>query len=192
MIFELFSKVFWNLIRHWFYFSADYLVNWSCVLISAISDIEVEHIEINEPTHISVPGYEKAVEFGKLFKFAYKLEGQGESSLLKLNILVIWIVYFLYLSFNVPWYELTLLKKICCLKLYFLVYWTNTLQCIDLIGHDWSLTSLNFQHEALYKWSHFQHSKKWTFTFKWQIYKFSISNQLFYWKNMALVGIWTQ
>lgn len=60
-----------------FCFRGDYLVNWSCVLKSAISDIEVEHLEVNAPTNISVPGYEKPVEFGKLYKFAYKFEGQG-------------------------------------------------------------------------------------------------------------------
>lgn len=59
------------------FFRGDYLVNWSCTLRSAISDIEVEHLEISMPTRISVPGYEEPVEFGKLFKFAYKVQGQG-------------------------------------------------------------------------------------------------------------------
>ncbi|KAI3474661.1 hypothetical protein Pfo_029846 [Paulownia fortunei] len=51
------------------------LVNWDCVLRTAISDIEVEHIEIKERTAIRVPGYEKPVEFGVLTSFAYPLEG---------------------------------------------------------------------------------------------------------------------
>ncbi|XP_030936958.1 valine--tRNA ligase, mitochondrial 1-like isoform X2 [Quercus lobata] len=52
------------------------LVNWDCVLRTAISDIEVEHIEIKERTLLNVPGYEKPVEFGVLTSFAYPLEGE--------------------------------------------------------------------------------------------------------------------
>lgn len=33
------------------------LVNWSCALKTAISDIEVEWTDIEKATHISVPGY---------------------------------------------------------------------------------------------------------------------------------------
>ncbi|KAL2250611.1 UNVERIFIED_CONTAM: Valine--tRNA ligase, mitochondrial 1 [Sesamum indicum] len=51
------------------------LVNWDCVLRTAISDIEVEYIEIKERTPLRVPGYEKPVEFGVLTSFAYPLEG---------------------------------------------------------------------------------------------------------------------
>ncbi|XP_018564087.1 valine--tRNA ligase-like [Anoplophora glabripennis] len=59
-------------------YRADHLVNWSCVLRSAISDIEVEHVNVEGPTNISVPGYEKPVEFGTLTKFAYKLKDSDE------------------------------------------------------------------------------------------------------------------
>lgn len=51
------------------------LVNWSCSLRSAISDIEVDKIEIPGRTFLSIPGYEKQVEFGVLVLFAYKVEG---------------------------------------------------------------------------------------------------------------------
>ncbi|KAL8036187.1 hypothetical protein ABFS82_12G140100 [Erythranthe guttata] len=51
------------------------LVNWDCVLRTAISDIEVEPIELSERTPIRVPGYEKPIEFGVLTLFAYPLEG---------------------------------------------------------------------------------------------------------------------
>ncbi|KAG5898252.1 hypothetical protein JTB14_029630 [Gonioctena quinquepunctata] len=59
-------------------YRADHLVNWSCVLQSAISDIEVEHVSINGPTNVPVPGYEKPVKFGVLTKFAYKVDGKDE------------------------------------------------------------------------------------------------------------------
>ncbi|CAK9135223.1 unnamed protein product [Ilex paraguariensis] len=51
------------------------LVNWDCVLRTAISDIEVEHVEIKDRTLLKVPGYENPVEFGVLTSFAYPLEG---------------------------------------------------------------------------------------------------------------------
>ncbi|KAI4347497.1 hypothetical protein L6164_008307 [Bauhinia variegata] len=51
------------------------LVNWDCVLRTAISDIEVDYIDIKERTPLKVPGYDKPVEFGVLTSFAYPLEG---------------------------------------------------------------------------------------------------------------------
>ncbi|EPS67721.1 hypothetical protein M569_07052, partial [Genlisea aurea] len=54
------------------------LVNWDCVLRTAISDIEVvEYIDIKDITHLKVPGYENRVEFGVLTSFAYPLEGDS-------------------------------------------------------------------------------------------------------------------
>lgn len=67
---ELFSK---NLI-----YRQDHLVNWCCVLQSAISDIEVEHVEIKEPTSFRVPGHENPIEFGRLYFFAYKVCDAGK------------------------------------------------------------------------------------------------------------------
>lgn len=58
-------------------YRADYLVNWSCVLRSAISDVEVEQLQIDKPTRISVPGYATPIEFGVLTKFAYKFVDSG-------------------------------------------------------------------------------------------------------------------
>lgn len=49
------------------------LVHWSCALNSAISDVEVEHQEVTKGSMLRVPGYEKAVEFGYLLHFAYRL-----------------------------------------------------------------------------------------------------------------------
>ncbi|XP_054877845.1 valine--tRNA ligase, mitochondrial isoform X1 [Poeciliopsis prolifica] len=51
------------------------LVNWSCALQSAISDIEVETKDVSGPTLMSVPGYDNKVEFGTMFTFAYTVEG---------------------------------------------------------------------------------------------------------------------
>ncbi|KAL3526173.1 hypothetical protein ACH5RR_014545 [Cinchona calisaya] len=51
------------------------LVNWDCILRTAISDIEVDHIDIKERTLLKVPNYKDPVEFGVLTSFAYPLEG---------------------------------------------------------------------------------------------------------------------
>uniref|UniRef100_A0A182QJU0 Valine--tRNA ligase n=1 Tax=Anopheles farauti TaxID=69004 RepID=A0A182QJU0_9DIPT len=54
------------------------LVNWCCTLESAISDVEVENVEIAGPTELPVPGYEKHVTFGRLVDIAYKVQGSTE------------------------------------------------------------------------------------------------------------------
>ncbi|CAG9534339.1 unnamed protein product [Cercopithifilaria johnstoni] len=54
------------------------LVNWCCVLRSAISDIEVEKVELSGRTLLSVPGYLKKIEFGVLTSFAYPIENSDD------------------------------------------------------------------------------------------------------------------
>lgn len=50
------------------------LINWSCTLRSAISDIEVDKKELTGRTLLPVPGYREKVEFGVLISFAYPVE----------------------------------------------------------------------------------------------------------------------
>jgi len=54
------------------------LVNWSCSLNSAISDIEVDKKELSGRTLLPVPGYSESVEFGVLTSFAYPVEDSDE------------------------------------------------------------------------------------------------------------------
>ena len=56
------------------------LVNWCCRLKTAISDIEVDYIDIEKPTMLSVPGHDKTkkYEFGTLTSFAYKVDGSDD------------------------------------------------------------------------------------------------------------------
>lgn len=49
------------------------LVNWSCTLKSAISDIEVDKLELTGRTLLSIPGYQEKIEFGILVLFAYEV-----------------------------------------------------------------------------------------------------------------------
>ena len=55
------------------------LVNWSCALQSAISDIEVDSIALEGTQALKLPGYENAVKFGVMYEFAYPVEGSGGS-----------------------------------------------------------------------------------------------------------------
>jgi valyl-tRNA synthetase len=50
----------------------------SVALQSAISDIEVDSLELEGATPISVPGYEKKIQFGVMYEFAYPVEGGGD------------------------------------------------------------------------------------------------------------------
>ena len=56
-------------------YRANRIVTWSCALRSAISSIEVEHIEVDGATKINVPGHPRPVEIGVLHSFAYKVKG---------------------------------------------------------------------------------------------------------------------
>lgn len=55
------------------------LVNWCCKLKTAVSDIEVDYIDVPKRMGVPVPGYDKPVEFGAITSFAYPYEdGSGE------------------------------------------------------------------------------------------------------------------
>jgi valyl-tRNA synthetase len=56
------------------------LVNWSCALKTALSDLEVEYIDLTGPTRLAVPGHDpnKKYEFGTLTHFDYKVKGSDE------------------------------------------------------------------------------------------------------------------
>lgn len=59
-------------------YRANRLVNWSCKMKTAISDIEVDKIELTGPTLLSVPNHDEKVQFGVLTSFAYKVEDSEE------------------------------------------------------------------------------------------------------------------
>ena len=58
------------------------LVNWSCTLRSAISDIEVDKVEIPGRTFLSIPGYDDQVEFGVMVLFAYKVDDDSNEEVI--------------------------------------------------------------------------------------------------------------
>eukprot|EP00892_Ulva_mutabilis_P005873 jgi/Ulvmu1/3658/UM017_0072.1 len=56
------------------------LVNWCCKLRTAVSDIEVEYIDVEKATLLPVPGYTEPVEFGAIVSFAYPIDTPGEGA----------------------------------------------------------------------------------------------------------------
>jgi len=56
----------------------DRLCHWSCSLQSAISDVEIDKIEISKKTFLEVPGYAKRVAFGIIHKFGYRVVDSEE------------------------------------------------------------------------------------------------------------------
>jgi valyl-tRNA synthetase len=58
-------------------YRATRLVNWDCTLNTAISNVEVDHIEIERNEKIKIGERLKKVEYGFLFDFAYKIEDSG-------------------------------------------------------------------------------------------------------------------
>lgn len=59
-------------------YRANRLVNWSCSLKTAISDMEVNYEDVNKPTKFSVPNHPSKYEFGTLTEFAYKVKDSDE------------------------------------------------------------------------------------------------------------------
>lgn len=57
------------------------LVNWSCKLKSAISDIEVDHEELTERKTLQVPDYDRRIEFGIIETFAYEVFNENKSAI---------------------------------------------------------------------------------------------------------------
>jgi len=59
-------------------YRAQRLVNWDSQLKSAVSDLEVDYITFEGPDKIMVPGYDRKVDFGMFWEWAYQVEGTGE------------------------------------------------------------------------------------------------------------------
>ena len=55
-------------------YRAERIVHWCCALRTAISDIEVEELELKGSTKLKVPLHDGEYEFGVLIDFAYKLK----------------------------------------------------------------------------------------------------------------------
>jgi len=61
-------------------YRAERLVNWCCHLRTALSDIEVDYIDIEGPTPLKLPGRAQPVTFGVAHRFVYPLAPQGTAT----------------------------------------------------------------------------------------------------------------
>ena len=50
------------------------MVNWCCALQTAISDVELEDLEVEKPTKMAITRHKGTYEFRVLIDFAYKLK----------------------------------------------------------------------------------------------------------------------
>ena len=75
---EAVKEAFVRLHERGLIYRANRLVNWSCALRTAISDIEVENMEIKGITTIKVQSDTTPAEVGVLIEFAYKLKNSKE------------------------------------------------------------------------------------------------------------------
>ena len=55
-------------------YRAKRMVNWCCALQTAISDVELENLDLDKPTKLSIPNHKGTYEFGVLIDFAYKFK----------------------------------------------------------------------------------------------------------------------
>jgi len=60
-------------------YRANRLVNWDCKLTTALSNLEVNNIEVPGRTLLSVPNYEKKIEVGVIVYFKYPIDGSEET-----------------------------------------------------------------------------------------------------------------
>jgi valyl-tRNA synthetase len=59
-------------------FRSTRIINWDCVLNTAVSNIEIDYIELEKRKRMEMPGYDKPVLFGAIWEFAYKVVGSDE------------------------------------------------------------------------------------------------------------------
>eukprot|EP00116_Pleurobrachia_bachei_P005426 sb/3465688/ len=74
------NEAFVNMHEKGLIFRQNRLVNWSCALKSAISDIEVNKVEVKGRTLLKVPGYIDPVEVGIIEEFKYRVTGTTDET----------------------------------------------------------------------------------------------------------------
>jgi valyl-tRNA synthetase len=72
------QEAFLQLHEKGYIYRATRLVNWDCTLNTAISNIEVDHVEILKETKMTVGNSKKKYQFGVLTEFIYLVEDTNE------------------------------------------------------------------------------------------------------------------
>ncbi|KAI1266798.1 tRNA synthetases class I-domain-containing protein [Xylariaceae sp. FL1019] len=72
------TETFCKLHEEGIIYRANRLVNWCTKLNTALSNLEVTNVDLNGRTLMSVPGYDKKIEFGVICHFKYPIKGSDE------------------------------------------------------------------------------------------------------------------
>jgi valyl-tRNA synthetase len=73
------TETFVRMHEEGYIYRSNRLVNWCTQLNTALSNLEVDNIELEGRTLLDVPGYERKVEFGVITHFKYQIEGSDET-----------------------------------------------------------------------------------------------------------------
>lgn len=73
------TETFVRLHEEGYIYRSNRLVNWCTKLNTALSNLEVDNIELTGRKKLSVPGYDKPIDFGVLTYFKYHIEGSKET-----------------------------------------------------------------------------------------------------------------
>ncbi len=105
-------------------YRATRMINWSCKLKTAISDIEVDYLDLEGRTKMAVPGHapDRKYEFGVLTSFGYPVEDSDE------HLIVATTRYCLSINIMSTYIYIS---QTCCLGLYVRITWRI------LIGQNW-------------------------------------------------------
>ncbi|KAK9461240.1 tRNA synthetases class I-domain-containing protein [Lipomyces oligophaga] len=71
-------KTFISLFEEGIIYRDNRLVNWCVAMNTTLSNLEVDSKELPGRTFLTVPGYDKPVEFGVITSFAYQVDGSDE------------------------------------------------------------------------------------------------------------------
>ena len=76
------QEAFIQLFERGILYRAKRMVNWCCALQTAISDVELEDLELSQPTKLQIPGHKDTYEFGVLIDFAYKFKNDPSKEII--------------------------------------------------------------------------------------------------------------
>lgn len=75
---EAVTEAFIRLFEDGTIYRANRIVNWDVQLRTAVSNLEVENLELQGRTKLSVPGYDRKIDFGVMTYFQYEVDGSDE------------------------------------------------------------------------------------------------------------------
>lgn len=75
---EAITEAFIRLFEDGTIYRVNRIVNWDVQLRTAVSNLEVESLELKGCTKLSVTGYDRKIGFGVMTQFQYEVDGSDE------------------------------------------------------------------------------------------------------------------